>query len=63
MSNKNYEFTMVVPELSKKQATNLRTFLVEVKRTYAPNAKASIQVGKRENFQAIMKRCKRQLKE
>ena len=62
MSNKNNELTMVVPQLNRKQANDLRNSLIEAKRTYAPNAKASIQVGKRENFQAIMQRCKRQLK-
>ena len=62
MLNNNNELTIVVPQLNRKQAIDLRSSLIETKRKYAPNAKASIQVGKRENFQAIMQRCNRQLK-
>ena len=61
MPNMNSELTMVVPRLSKTQATELRDSLIKVKKTYAPNAKASIQVGLHENFQAMMQRCNRQL--
>lgn len=62
MSKKNSELTMVVPKLNKRQATDLRNSLKEAKSRYAPNAKASIQIGKQENFIAIMGRCKRFLK-
>ena len=58
---KTCELTMVIPDLTKRQAQELRVSLIDVKKTYAPNGKGSIQLGKRENFPEIMKRCNRQL--
>lgn len=60
-SRKNNELTIVVPGLGKEEAKKLRESLKEVKKTYAPHAKASIQIGREENFVRLMDQCRKQL--
>lgn len=57
----NCELTMVIPQLNKKEACALKNSLIEAKKTYAPNARASIVIGKKENFSRIVQKCNLQL--
>ena len=62
MSRKgNSELTMVIPQLNKREACALKNSLIEAKKTYAPHAKASIVIGKKENFSKIVQKCNHQL--
>lgn len=54
---KNNEFTIVIPNLSRKSALALRDSFMNLKQSIAPNATASIAIGRSENFSKTVKRC------
>lgn len=58
---KDIVFTLVIPNLKKKDAYKLRTTLISLKQKYAPKSKASIAIGKRNNYQATVTKCDKQI--
>ena len=59
---KDQEFTLIIPGITKKEGKAIRDALVREKKKIAPQAKASIFVGKKENFCRLMRRTKHALK-
>ena len=59
---RDQEVTMIVPQLTRKEARGLRDALVKEKQKVAPNAAATIQVGKKTNIPNLMQRCRAALK-
>ena len=62
MSRNNREMTIVVPNLSRSDALEMKQEFVDLKNSIAPNARASIAIGKKDNFSNIADRCIRLLK-
>ena len=60
---KDNEFTFNARGLSKSEAKALRDRLVREKNRIAPKSKASIAVGKWDNFSRLMGKCRKELKE
>ena len=58
---KDQELTLVVPGLSRKEGVALRDALIAEKKKVAPKAKATIQIGRKQNFPNIMRRCQKAL--
>lgn len=55
--------TVVVPNCSRQEALKLKREAVELKSKIAPKAKATMAVGKKENFAKIASRCVKSLEE
>ncbi len=58
---RNEEFTLVVPELTKREASQIKNDIIEMKSKVAPNSQATVAIGKSSNFVSIMERAKKVL--
>ncbi|MCR5606363.1 MAG: hypothetical protein K6F69_06085 [Treponema sp.] len=53
------EITMVVPDLTKREATQMEKDIINMKSKVAPKAKATVAVGKASNFTSLMERVRK----
>lgn len=58
---RNSKMTIVVPGLERSEAIELKNEFMNLKNRVAPDAKASIAVGKRERFTTIAEKCSRRI--
>lgn len=59
---KNNKLTFVVPSLGRKEALDMKEELILNTKRIAPGARGSICIGKRKNYETIVKRCERELR-
>lgn len=55
------EMTIVIPGLEKSEAVELKREFMDLKNRVAPDAKASIAIGRRENFDVIAEKCEKRI--
>ena len=58
---KDKEFVMIVPGLTKGQATKLRDSLTDTTKAMAPHSKSYIKIGRKKNMESIIKSCNKRL--
>ncbi len=58
---KNKEFVLVVPGLTRSQAVDLRDSLQGSVKKIAPFSHSRIEVGRKKNMESIIKRCSKQI--
>ena len=53
------EITMVVPDLTKREAIQMKKDIINMKSKVAPKAMATVAVGKTSNFTSLMERVRK----